>query len=121
MCISSHIQRGYHYYQHIVNQAVIPFTLLHYNYLLCTISVSISGVRLSSLSTAHHSSPCKRSRTINTLEHYFTSGQNHNVDDNASSCKKTKLCNFEGSNEVGVVRDSQSRGDGEVCVVMVSS
>ena len=94
----------------------------YYNYLLCTISVSISGIRLSSLSTAYHSSPCKRSRTINTLEHYFTSGQNHNVDDdNASSCKKTKLCNFEDSNEVGVVRDSQSKGDREVCVVMVSS
>ncbi len=84
--------------------------------LLCTISVSFSGVRLSSLSTAHH---CKRSHTNNTLECYFTSGQNHNVDDNASSCKKTKLCNFKDSNEVGVVRDSQSKG--EVCVVMVSS
>ena len=118
MCISSHLQRGYHYYQHILLIRLLyplPSSLL---YLLCTISVSISGVRLSSLSTAHHSSPCKRSRTINTLEHYFTSG---NVDDNASSCKETKLCNFEDSNEVGVVIDSQSMGDGEACVVMVLS
>ena len=40
--LSSHLQRSYHYFQHVVNQAVIPFTLLHNNYYVsCVLHVLV--------------------------------------------------------------------------------